>query len=115
MLAGAGLSEKQTEMSYMRSPIYVIGSRQGIELMFPYNGEFAGNEFGYAADHFCMIPYDVFDTLVVNRVRRLIDSGEIDEAVDRYHRLNASYSETSVAETTANILAVFPRERTDDG
>ena len=102
-------------MSYMRSPVYVIGSGRGIELMFHRNGEFAGPEYGYATDHFCMIPYDVFDTLAVNHVIRLIDSGEISEAVDRYHRLNASYSETSVAETTAKILEVFLRERTDDG
>lgn len=101
-------------MSYMRSPIYVIGSIRGIELMFPFNGEFAGNEYGYAVDHFCMIPYDIFDDLVIGHIRRMSED-DLQNAIDRYIAHNGCYDDESASyqEIQEKIKKVFWRANKD--
>lgn len=101
-------------MSYMRSPIYVIGSRRGVELMFPFKGEFAGDEYGYAVDHFCMIPYDIFDDLVIGHIKRMSEV-ELQEALDRYVAHHACYDEesSSCRELQEKIKKVFWRGTND--
>lgn len=98
-------------MSYMRSPVYVIGSRNGIEFMFHYNGLFADKQYGYVADNYCFLPYDIFEDVMIGHLKRM-SKEELQKALERYDAHNACYDEYDQThqQVQEKIAKVFPRE-----